>query len=102
MEGNLVILAADLNKDIQDQKIQTMLKTVGLIAITMALHMQQPLATHNRGSLPIDGIFVPVTLLKICQVGYLTFGEAVPSNHQAVWVDILSHSVCSIKSEPIE
>ena len=47
MEGNLVILAADLNKDIQDQKIQTMLKTVGLIAITMALHMQQPLATHN-------------------------------------------------------
>jgi len=46
-EGDLIILAVDLNKDIRDQKIQTMLKTVRLIAITTALHTQQPLATHN-------------------------------------------------------
>jgi len=64
-EGDLIILSADLNKDIRDQKIQSMLRAVGLIDITTALHTQQLLATHNRGSLPIDSIFVPVTLLNL-------------------------------------
>jgi len=51
---------------------------------------------------PIDSIFVPVTLLELCQVGYLAFGAAVPSDHRVVSVDIPSQSVCSIKLEPIE
>jgi len=102
VEGDLIILSTDLNKDIRDQKIQTMLKTVGLVEITTALYMQQAPATHNRGSLPIDGIFMPVTLLDLCHEGYLVFGDEVPSNHQVVWLDIPMQSVCPMKSEPIE
>ncbi len=80
-EGDLIILVADLNKDICDWKITQMLRSVGLVDIVMALHWQQPPATHNQGSTPINRIFVPVTLTEYCQVGYLVFGDAVPSNH---------------------
>jgi len=45
--------------------------------------------THNRGSTPIDGIFVPSNFIPAIYSGYLVFGEGIPSNHRAVWVDIL-------------
>jgi len=51
-------------------------------------HHQSPPATHNHGSNPIDGIFLPITLVDQCRTGYLEFGEAVPSDHQALWLDI--------------
>jgi len=63
-------------------------------------HLHLP-ATHNRGSTPIDGIFIPITLLEHCQTGYLAFGEAVPSDHQAVWIDIPAHRVCPTEPEVI-
>jgi len=63
---------------------------------------QQPPATHNRGSHPIDGIFVPITLLEKCQTGYLGFSEAVPSNHRALWIDIDAQSICPLEPEAIE
>jgi len=89
-EGYLIILFADLNKDIRDQKVKQMLSSAGLVDIAMTLHQQQPPATHNWGSTPIDGIFILVTLTEYCQVGYLAFGEAILSNHCAVWLDILA------------
>jgi len=39
----------------------------------------QPPATHNRSSNPIDGIFLPITLVHQCSLGYLDFEDAVPS-----------------------
>ncbi len=79
-----------------------MLSSVGLVDIAMALHPQQPPATHNQGCTPIDGIFIPVTLTEYCQVGYLAFGDAILSNHHAVWLDILAQLVCPHVVEPIE
>jgi len=65
------------------------------------MHHLHPPATHNRGSAPIDGIFILITLLEHCQTGYLAFKEAVPSNHWAVWIDIPAHRVCPTKLEAI-
>jgi len=101
-EGDLIILFTDLNEDIRDRKTKQMLSTVGLVDIAMALHPQQPPATHNRGSALIDRIFVPVTLTKYCQAGYLAFGDTVPSDHHAMWLDIPAQLVCPHIAEPIE
>jgi len=61
-----------------------------------------PLATHNCGSLPIDGIFLPITLIDHCESGYLEFGDAIPSGHRALWLDILAHYICPVEKEVIE
>jgi len=100
-EGDIIILSINLNEDIRDLKIQTMLRSVGLIEVTMVLHTQKPPATHNQGSLPINSIFVPVTLLKQCWMRDLAFGNAVPSDHQAVWLNIPAQCMCLVKLEPI-
>jgi len=63
-------------------------------------HQQLP-ATHNQGSALINGIFVPITLLKHCQTGFLAFGNVVPSDHHAVWIDIPAHCVCPTELEEI-
>jgi len=78
-----------------------MLWTVGLADCPTTQH-QQPPAMHNRGSNPIDGIFLPISLLDHCQSSYLAFGNAVPSNHQVLWLDIPSQCICPIKNVTIE
>jgi len=83
VEGDSIILVADMNDDIRDPEIHTLLQSVFLIEVSTNLHATQPPATHNWGSAPIDGIFIPLTLLEHCHAGYLAFGDGVPSNHQA-------------------
>jgi len=43
---------------------------------------------HNCSTNPIDGIFVPPLLLPHVMSGYFAFGEGIPSNHRALWIDI--------------
>jgi len=86
-EGDMVIISGDMNDDIRSQKIQQAFRSSGLIEGLTTQHMLPP-ATHNRGSLPIDGIFLPSALLDYCESGYLEFGEAIPSDHRALWINI--------------
>jgi len=51
-------------------------------------HGQDAPNTHNRGSAPIDGIFMPAQLIPNIRSGYLAFGEGIPSDHRLIWVDI--------------
>jgi len=37
-----------------------------------------------------------------CILGYLEFGEAVPSNHRALWLDIPTQYVCPLEKDTIE
>jgi len=46
------------------------------------------LNTHNQGSNPIDGIFIPTTLIPAVTSGYLAFGKGIPSNHRAIWINV--------------
>jgi len=100
-EGNMVIVTADMNNDIWVNPITAMLRTVGLTNGPTTLH-QHPPAMHNKGSNPINGIFLPITLIKHCKSGYLAFGDAVPSNHQVLWLDIPAQCICPIKQVAIE
>ena len=52
-------------------------------------HGNQSPNTHNHGSALIDGIFLPANLILTIQLGYLAFGEGLPSDHQVIWVYIL-------------
>ena len=48
------------------------------------VHGTQP--TYQRGSDPIDGIFVSANI-KAQAAGYLPFGEG-PSDHRGIWVKV--------------
>ncbi len=63
---------------------------------------QRPPETHNRGSHPIDGIFIPLNLLEKSQTGYLEFGKVLPSDHRAVWIEVDAQSICPLEPEAIE
>jgi len=43
---------------------------------------------HQQGSKPIDGIFMSYYLISSYTGGYVAFGKGVPSDHQALWLDI--------------
>jgi len=100
-EGDLVLVMADMNEDVRLPLIQNTFRTVGLVERLTTQHPRPP-PTHNHGSNPINGIFIPLSLLDHCQTGYLEFGVAVPSDHRALWINIAAHNVCSMEPEPIE
>jgi len=100
-EGNMVIVSGDMNDDIRSQTIQQKMRLSRLVEGPTMQHRLPP-ATHNRGSLPIDGIFLPSVLLNHCESGYLEFGEAIPSDHRALWINILAHYICPEGTEVIE
>jgi len=89
-----------MNEDVRATKLQDMFWSVGSTDRPTAKHLHLP-ATHNQGSAPIDGIFVLITLLKHCNTGYLDLGDAVPSDHRAMWLDIPTQCICPIDQETI-
>jgi len=58
------------------------------------LHPNQPPPTFQCGSQPIDGIFIAPQLLAQGAGGYLGFGDVVPSDHCAIWVDLHLPELC--------
>jgi len=54
--------------------------------ITMMKHGQDAPATQNRGSYPINGLFV-TRALQNNQCGYLSSLDAI-GNHHCLWIDI--------------
>jgi len=87
-EGNTVIILADINKDIREEPIHLMFQQMGLIETIITQHGTHGPNTHNCGTNPINGIFIPSTLIQDVTSGYLAFGEGIPSNHRAVWIDL--------------
>jgi len=61
---------------------------MGLVEATTALPGNLGPNTHNRGQTPINRIFIPQSLLNSIMAGYYAFGEGIPSDHQALWLDI--------------
>jgi len=88
LEGDTVIVLADINEDIRTEPITSAFRQMGLRETMTTQHGIQGPNTYNRGTNPIDGIFIPTHLLQEVTSGYLTFREGIPSNHQALWLDI--------------
>jgi len=87
-EGDMVIILADINEDIRLEPIPSTFWQMGLSEITLVQHGHQGPNTHNQGTTPIDGIFIPMSLIPAVRSGYFAFGEGILSNHRAIWLDI--------------
>jgi len=79
---------ADMNEDVQEDPVLMTATNIGLQDAVTTQHGKNAPSTHNRGSAPIDGIFMPAQLIPNIQLGYLAFGKGIPSNHRLIWVDI--------------
>jgi len=58
---------------------------MGLVEAITGQHGLEGPNMHNCSTNPIDGIFV---LLPNVTSGYFAFGEGIPSNHRALWINI--------------
>jgi len=61
---------------------------VGLAEAITQQHGPNGPNTHNWGQNPIDAIFLPTDIIQSVNSGYLAFGEGIPSDHCAMWIDI--------------
>jgi len=82
------MVLADMNDNVGDKDIQQFCKNTDLVEVISYLHSRTKVPTHQRGSKPIDGIFISRTLLEEAKGGFLDFGVVTVSNHQVVWLDI--------------
>jgi len=84
--GDSIIIMGDMNEDIWEDPVLSVATNMGVTDAVTTQHGNQSPNTHNRGSMPIDGIFLPTNLIQTIQLGYLAFGKGVPSNHRAIWL----------------
>jgi hypothetical protein len=92
--GDHLVIGMDVNEDVRTGPISKALAELGLREAILDAHSEQsPPATHNRNQnrQPIDGIWISACI-QIAFGGYSAFGDACPSDHRALWINI-SHSV---------
>lgn len=83
LTGDQIVLMTDANEDVRCGDFVKKLRKVGLTETIIDQHGHQGPATHQRGSVPIDGIFVTDTL-QGCKCGYLP----LTFDHRGLWIDI--------------
>ena len=87
-QGDQIIVAIDANDDLRAGEVQQKLSHCGLVDINLFKHGAHTLGTYNRGTAPIDGLWVSSTLMG-SQCGYLPHGEGPPGcDHCILWMDI--------------
>jgi len=61
--------------------------TLGLVEAITSLHLAGA-PTFQWGSQPINGIFAALQLLEMAAGADLSFGDVIPSDHWAIWLDL--------------
>ena len=84
--GEQLIVMGDWNENIQGTMMKQWMGVFGLEEAITGTHPGRAPATYQRGSVPIDGIYVSPGLMPL-KAGYLPFG-AVPGDHRGIWVDL--------------
>ncbi len=87
-DGDHLIVLTDFNDDVTDTPVRAWAAQLGLVEAITWLTVGDAPPTYQRGSRPIDGIFMAPQLLQLATGGYLSFGDAVPSDHRAIWIDL--------------
>jgi hypothetical protein len=86
--GERVVLLADWNADFRGEKTRKYMAQLGMREVIMEFHGDAGPHTYNRGSKPIDGIFMIQDLCNIVQGGYMHFGMGIGSDHICLCIDI--------------
>jgi hypothetical protein len=82
-----VVLLAYWNVDVRGEKTRRYMAYLGMREVLTEFHGDKGPRTFNRGSKPIDGIFVTQDLY-IVQGGYIPFGMGIGSDNRCLWLDI--------------
>jgi hypothetical protein len=88
--GDHIIIGMDANEDVRQGTVHDMFAALGLREGILDKHKDKsPPATQNRNTKrqPIDGIWVSSSL-QISSGGYLPFGDACPSDHRMLMIEI--------------
>jgi hypothetical protein len=88
--GDHIIIGMDANEDVRTGDINALFEGLGLREAILDKHKDKsPPATQNRNTKrqPIDGIWVSACI-SISAGGYLAFGDACPSDHRMLWIEI--------------
>jgi hypothetical protein len=85
--GESVVLLADWNADVREGKTRKYMADIGMREVITEFHGDAGPRTYNRGSKPIDGVFMTQDLY-IVQGGYMPFGMGIVSDHRCLWLDI--------------
>jgi len=99
-EGDHIILMSDINDDVTSIEVKTWAANLGLVEAIAWLHSSNPPPTYQRGQRPINGIFLAPKLLQQVVGGYFSFGEAIPSDHRAIWLDLHLPKICPSAQMP--
>jgi len=86
VEGEQIIIMADINEDIKGPVTKKYICQIGLVEALMTLHKTKPPQTHQRGQEPIDRIFLSESLLEGAKGGYLEFDNGLGSDHRGIWL----------------
>ena len=92
--GHQVILLADMNEDVTSDRITQWAEDSGIYEV-VSTTTNKVIPTSQRGSTPIDGIFLSHSLTQT-QAGYFPFGT-FHSDHRALWVDIDHNQIFGFK-----
>jgi hypothetical protein len=85
--GKSEVLLSDWNVDVRGEKTRKYMAHLGMREIITEFHGDTGPRTYNRGSKPIDGIFMTQDLY-IVQGGYMPFGMGIGSDQRCPWLDI--------------
>ena len=97
--GEQLIIAGDWNTDVRNIDFRNKFLDRGLIPAITGTHGDNGPETYNRGSNPIDEIFVSAHL-DISACGYLEHGSN-SADHRPLWVDIVKTSALGSRLPPI-
>jgi len=87
-EGEQLVIMGDFNEDTSQGTFKRRFQELGLVDALAHLHGQPTLPTHNRGSHPIDAIYISPELLQGAMGRYLGFEDGLLSDHRGMWVDL--------------
>jgi len=93
-DGDHLFVLTDFNDNITALVAQEWAANLGLVEAITHLNPAQAPPTYQWGSQPIDGIFIALQLLASASGGYLSFSNAIPSNHHAIWLDLHLPKIC--------
>ena len=89
-DGENLIIGGDWNRDVRDQKFLKPFRDRGLVPAITGTHGEQGPETYNKGTKPIDEIFVS-NAIRVKAAGYLEHGESA-GDHRPIWIEVSKES----------